>query len=106
MATALTPTSLDRTALVALGTPTAADVTGNTFPNGGSTFLYIENGSTSRTLTVNFSRGVDGVVPSPRSFTVAANFKGFLRIGAVADYGSTVTVTGNNAEVLLKVFQF
>lgn len=105
MATALTPISLDRTALVALGTPAAVDVTGNTFPNGGNTFLYIENGSTSRTLTVAFARGVDGVIPNPRSFTVAANFKGFLKIGAVGDYGSTITVVGSNAEVLVKVFQ-
>jgi hypothetical protein len=105
MATALTPTSLDRTALVALGAPPAADVTGNTVPNGGSTFLYIENGSTPRTITVAFARGVDGVVPDAREFNIGANFKGFLRIGSVGDYGSTVTVTASHAEVLVKAFQ-
>lgn len=105
MATALTPTSLNRKALVPLGTPAAADVAGNTLPNGGSTFLYLENGSTGRTLQVQFGRGVDGVLPDPLSFNVTANFKGFLMIGSVSDYGSTVTVTGSNAEVLIKVFQ-
>lgn len=105
MATALTPTSLSRTALTALGSPTAADVTGNTFPNGGTTFLYIKNGVTSRTLTVAFARGIDGTLPSPRSFTVGASFEGFLLIGSVSDYGSTVTVVGSHAEVTVKVFQ-
>lgn len=105
MATALTPTTLSHKALTALGTPAAADVTGNTCPNGGSSFLYVENGSTSRQLTVAFARGVDGALPAPLAFTVAASFKGFLPLGGVSDYGSTVTVTGNNAEVLLKLFQ-
>lgn len=105
MATALTPTTLSRTAATALGTPPAADVTGNTFSNGGDTFLYLECGATPRTVEVAFARGVDGVLPDPRSISLAANFKGFLRIGSVADYGSTVTVTASHAEVLIKVFQ-
>lgn len=105
MATALTPTSLSRTALTPLGSPSAGDPTGNTFSNGGSTFLYLANGSTERTLTVSFARGVDGVVPDPRSFTVAANFEGFLKIGSPADYGSVVTVTPSHAELTIKVLQ-
>lgn len=105
MATALTATTLSHKTLTALGTPAACDVTGNTCPNGGLSFLYVENGSTSRTLTVAFARGVDGTIPAALSFTVGASFKGFLPLGSPADYGSTVTVTGSNAEVLLKLFQ-
>lgn len=105
MATALTPVTLSRTAVTALGTPPAGDVTGNTFPNGGSTVLYLECGATPRTITVSFARGVDGAIPDPREFSLSASFKGFLRIGSVADYGSTVTVTPSHAEVLVKVFQ-
>lgn len=105
MATALTPVTISRTAATALGTPSAGDVAGNTFPNGGSTVLYLECGATPRTITVSFARGVDGVVPDPREISLAANFKGFLRIGSVGDYGSVVTVTPSHAEVLIKVLQ-
>lgn len=105
MATALTPVALSHKALTALGTPTAADVTGNTFPNGGSTFVYLANGATERTVTVAFARGVDGTLPAPRSFTVAANFIGFLKIGAPSDFGTVATITGSNADLTVKVFQ-
>lgn len=106
MATALTPVSLSHKTLSALGTPPAADVTGNTVPNGGKTFLYVENsGVTSRTIDVAFGRTVDGQSVTARQFTVAGSFKGFLPIGPVADYGSTVTVTASHAEVLVKAFQ-
>lgn len=105
MATALTPTTLSHKTLTPIGTPAACDVAGNTCPNGGRSFLYVENGSTIRTLTVAFARGVDGVIPAALSFSVAASFKGILPLGPISDYGSTVTVTGANAEVLLKLFQ-
>lgn len=106
MATALTPTSLSTTALTALGSPAAGDVTGNTLPNsGGKSFLYIKNGSSSRTLTVAFTRTVNGQSVTSHVLTVSANFEGFYQLGSTADYGSTVTVTPNNAEVTLKLFQ-
>lgn len=106
MATALTATSLSTTGLTALGSPAAGDITGNTCPNsGGKSFLYIENGSTSRTLTVAFARTVNGQAITSHSLTVGANFKGFYQLGATSDYGSVVSVTPNNAEVLVKLFQ-
>ncbi len=105
MATALTPLTLSHKALTPLGTPSASDLTGNTFPNGGETIIYLANGSTERTLTVAFGRGVDGVLPAARSFTVAANFIGFLAVGSPSDYGSTVTVTGSNADLTMKILQ-
>ena len=106
MATALTPTSLSTTGLTALGTPPAGDVAGNPCPNsGGRSFLYIENGGTARQLVVAFGRTVNGQAITSHTFTVPANFKGFYQLGSVADYGSIVSVTPNNAEVLLKLFQ-
>ena len=106
MATALTPTSLNRAALVEIGTPAAADPTGNTVPNSGVSFLYIENtANAERTITVAFARGVDGVLPQPREFTIDAEFTGFLRLGSPADYGAVVTVTASANDVLLKAFQ-
>lgn len=106
MATTLSPTSLKRDDLVALGTPPAGDPTGNVVPNGGSTFVYVENSiATPGTLGVAFGRTVDGQVVTPRSITVPASFKGFLRIGAVADYGANVTITPSAATILVKPFQ-
>jgi hypothetical protein len=105
MATTLNATTLSRTALTALGSPSAGDVTGNVIPNGGSTFLYIANGSSERTLTIAFGRTVDGQPVTSRVLTVAANFVGFYKIGPVSDYGANVTVTPSNADLTLKVFQ-
>lgn len=103
MATALTPISVKRSALTPLGSPAAGDPTGNTFQNSGQTLLYLANGSTERTLGVSVARKVDGQSVTARSFTVASNFTGFLAIGSVADYGSTVTVTPSHAELTVKV---
>lgn len=106
MATALTPTSLSRTALTTLATPAAGDVTGNTFPNGGSTFLHVKNtGATPRTLSVAFGRTVDGQTVAPRSITVPATSDGLYRVGGVSDYGAVVTVTPSHADVALHVYQ-
>ena len=48
---------------------------------------------------------MNGQAVTSHSLTVGANFKGFYQLGSTADYGSTVTVTPNNAEVTLKLFQ-
>lgn len=104
MATTLTVTKLSRTAATALGTPGAGDVTGNLVPNGGTTFLYAECSSTPRTVSVAFERTVDGQAVTARSYSLGANFKGFLGPWPVSDYGQVVSVTPSHAEVLLKAF--
>jgi hypothetical protein len=105
VATTLSVTSLRRDALVALGTPPAGDITGNLIPNGGSTFIYVECSTTPRTVTVDFARGVDGVLPPARSFNLTANYKGFLLLGSPQDYGQVTKITPSHAEVLVKAFQ-
>lgn len=107
MATALSTTVVGHKALTALGAPTAGDVTGNTITNsGGHTLLYIENtGATARTLGVSFGRTVDGQAVTAWSFAIAASTKYLLKLGSVADYGSTVTITPSHAEVAVKVFE-
>lgn len=106
MATALTPAKIAHTALTALGTPPAGDVTGNTISNSGSkTLVYIENGSTDRTIEVQFARKIDGQSVDPIELPVVANFKGFLKLGPVADYGSVVKLVPSNAELKLKAFE-
>lgn len=106
MATALTPTVIKHTELTALGTPGAGDTTGNTVPNSGSkTMLWVECGSTPRTLTVNFARTVDGQSITAKVYNLTANFKGFLKMGPVGDYGAIVSVVPSHAEVLVKAFE-
>ena len=106
MATALNPVVIKHTELTALGTPAAGDTTGNTVPNSGSkTVLYVECGATPRTLTVNFARTVDGQPITAKVHNLAANFKGFLKLGPVRDYGQIVSVVPSHAEVLVKSFE-
>lgn len=106
MATALTTTVVGHKAPVPLGTPPAGDTTGNTIVNSGDkTFLFIRNGSSSRTLGVSFARTVDGKPVEAWSHTIAANGEYLLKLGPVADYGSVVTVTPSHADVLIKAFE-
>lgn len=107
-ATALTPTQLTHTGTVTLGAApgAAADATnGNTFPNGGSSLLLMNNtAGTSATVAVAFSSTVDGQSVTPRSYTIPANTILMTKLGPVALYGSTVTVTASATTVKLAVY--
>lgn len=53
--------------------PVAADVAGDTFPNGGQEFLRIINGSGAPiTATAAITETVDGVTPAGKQITVPA----------------------------------
>jgi hypothetical protein len=54
--------------------PQAAASGGNAFlNNGSSTLLHVKNGSASPiTVTIQFSRGVDGVIPTSRATAIPA----------------------------------
>lgn len=105
MATTLTLTQLKRDDLVALGSLSTGDTAGNVVPNGGFSFVYVDNTiATAGTLTVAFARTVDGQAVTARVITVPASFKGFLRVGAVGDYGANVTVTPSATTINLKAF--
>lgn len=72
--TALSVTTISRTALTAFPAPSAAgDVTnGNVCPNDGATMLAILNadGSNTHGLTVTVASGVDGLTAGPRPYTI------------------------------------
>ncbi len=84
----------------------AADVTnGDSYPNGGSSLLVMNNTDTvSRTVSVSISTTVDGQSVTARTFTVPASTVQYVKLGPVANYGSTTVVTANNALVKLAVY--
>lgn len=72
--TAVTVTSVNRTALTAIPAPaTSPDVSnGNVCYNDGATVLVLLNtDSATHTLTVQMASGSDGQTTGPRSYTVA-----------------------------------
>ncbi len=74
--TAVSVTSVNRTALTAIPAPSvAADVAnGNFCYNDGATVLVLLNtDSGTHTLTVQMASGVDGQTAGPRSYTVAVS---------------------------------
>jgi len=107
-ATARTATQVTHTALsTLLADPgTAADnVNGDTFPNGGSTILVMNNtAGSSGTVAISTVRSIDGLTAPTRSFTIPANSIRIAKLGPVADYGSTVTVTASASTIKLQAF--
>lgn len=69
-ATAVTVNKIDRKIPIVKPTAVACDnVNGNTVPNGGTTFLELTSAA-GGTVTVTFTKDVDGVVPAPLSYTL------------------------------------
>jgi hypothetical protein len=73
------------------------------FANDGETFLIVRNaGATvARVVSVVFSRSVDGFVPAPRTVSVPVGATRYLGTYPPVDYGSTVAVNVDNAELRL-----
>lgn len=110
MATALTPVVLSHltsTSIPLDAAGAAADVTGNTVPNGGSTLLLMFNsGASARTFTVTFGSTVDGQAITPLGpFSIAAGALHAIKLGPPSTYGNPTTVTANNAEVKIRALQ-
>lgn len=107
-ATAHTATTLGHTTAATFPTSpgAAANATdGDTFPNGGSSILVMNNtDASSHTVEVALSATVDGLAVTPRSFTVPASTVQLVKLGSVADYGSTVKVTADSNLVKLAVY--
>jgi hypothetical protein len=107
-ATARTATQLTHTALATLlaDPGTAADnVNGDSFPNGGSSILIMNNtAGASGTVTIATTQSVDGLTAPTRQFTIPANSIRVAKLGPPSIYGSTVTVTASAATIKLQVF--
>lgn len=106
--TARSATQLTHTALATLlaDPGTAADnVNGDSFPNGGSTILVMNNtAGSSGTVVVSSIVSTDGLTPPTRTFTIPANSIRLAKLGPPSIYGSTVTVTASAATIKLQAF--
>jgi hypothetical protein len=107
-ATARTATTVTHTALATLlaDPGTAADnVNGDTFPNGGSTLLVMNNtAGSSGTVTIATTQSVDGLTAATRTHTIPANSIRVTKLGPPAIYGSTTTVTASASTIKLQAF--
>jgi hypothetical protein len=86
--------------------PTEASVdvaNGNSVPNSdGKTLLLLHNtngASTTRNLTVSLVSGIDGQAVTPRSIAVAAGVTKLVGPFEIVNYGTTLNVNGDNAEL-------
>lgn len=104
-ATARTATTLSRTTptTVAASPGIAADVTnGDTFPNGGSTILVMNNtGGSTYYVDVYLAAGQDGLAAAARRHSVPANTIQEVKLGDPSLYGSTTLVKAENVAVKL-----
>lgn len=105
---ARTATSLNHTTpvTVAASPGLAANVPdGDTFPNGGSSILLMNNtGGAAYTVTVAVAETVDGLAVTGRVHTVPAGEIRWVKLGAPAVYGTTTKVTAENVAVKLAVY--
>jgi len=106
MARVAVPVTVPSRSGVALPAATTGDpVNFHTVSNDGKTYVLVENtGATvSRTVTFRLSRTVDGLSVTPRAETVAIGETQIFGPFPVHDYGATMNVDVDNAELKLRV---
>jgi hypothetical protein len=105
---ARTATTLDHTTAVTLAASpgVAANVPdGDTFPNGGSTWLLMNNtGGSTYTVTVAVEDTVDGLAVTGRVHSIPASSMKLVKLGHPSIYGTTTKVTAENVAVKLLAF--
>lgn len=77
---------------------------GHVIPNDGRVALILANsGSTvPRTVTVHLTHAVDGQLPAPREYPIDAGDTQFVGPWPVSDYGPSLTVDVDNAEIQIQ----
>lgn len=102
---ARTATTLTHTSMSTYATDpgTAANVPdGDTFPNGGSTILVMNNtGGSAYNVDIYLAEGQDGLDATYRRFSVPATSIREVKLGPVHLYGETVLVKAENTAVKL-----
>lgn len=87
----------------ALPAATAGDVAnGNSVANDGRTILIVKNtnaSSTSRTVTFATIRSIDGLTAPTRSETLTAGETQVFGPWPPTDYGTTLAINADNAEL-------
>lgn len=88
-----------------LPAPTAADVAnGNSIVSDGKTAVIATNAnvSTPRNVTITPTATVDGLVPAVRTIPLPANTSKLLGPYELGNYGDTILISGDNADVKLQ----
>lgn len=103
-------TPLSRTGTgVAPAAETNGDATNNhTVANDGKTWLLVRNSNgaaLARVLTVRLSGGRDGQSITPRTYSIPAAASRYIGPFPVSDYGSTMQVDVDNAELKLSAYR-
>lgn len=82
---------------------TAANVPdGDSFPNGGSTFLVMNNtGGAEYDVSIDVDATVDGLAVADRVHTLAAGEIKVVKLGPPAVYGNPTVVKAENVAVRL-----
>ncbi|MGW1998486.1 hypothetical protein [Embleya sp. NPDC001921] len=106
MARVNVPVTLITRAGVQPGTPVVGDATNNHIVvNNGRTWLEVENaGATSRVLTINIAKTVDGQTPAAKTYSLAAG--AFRRIGPFPTdiYGASINVDVAHLDLKLTAY--
>ena len=103
---ALTVTQLTR-AGVAAPTPANGDpVNNHTVQNNGRVFLLVQNAGTTvpRTLTLRLPGVTDGQSLTPKTVELATETERYIGPFPVDQYGSTLQIDVDNAELKLSAF--
>lgn len=95
---------------VAPAAETNGDATNNhTVANDGRTVLLVRNAnvaSTARTLTVRLPGAVDGQAITPRTYSIPAASSRYIGPFNATDYGTSMQVDVDNAELKLSAYRF
>lgn len=104
--TALTVTQASRAGTV-LPAATAGDVAnGNSVANNGQVVLIVENtGASTRTVTFHTIRSVDGLAAPTRVESIPAGQVQLFGPYDPTDYGTTVGVNAEHAEVTIQAIR-
>lgn len=105
--------SIPVTAITRAGVAPAAEVTGvpadnHVMANDGKTVLLVRNSngaSTARTLTVRFSREVDGQAIDPKEYVIAAAASRYIGPFDPTNYGKSMQIDVDNAELKLSAYR-
>lgn len=105
----LPQTQLSRAGVAPAAEVTAVPADGHSTHNDGEVFLLVRNSngaSTARVVTVLLSRTVDGQAAASRTYSIAAAASRYIGPFPPNDYGTTLLIDVDNAELKLSAYHF
>lgn len=104
------PVTVISRAGVAPATETNGDpVNNHTVANDGRTVLLVRNAngsSTARTLTIRLPGAIDGQGITPRAYPIPAGASRYIGPFTTGDYGTSMQLDVDNAELKLSAYRY